>query len=210
MTFARLGALSTRQHEPSGASRSFDRDRDGFVLSEGAAVLVLERGNHARARGATAHGVVAGYGASADVHHPVNPHPDGRGLQQAIRTALADAALTPGDIDHVSAHAASTRAGDLAEARALSHVFSSTPPPVTALKSLLGHSLGAASAIQAACALLALRHQAIPPTANLDNQDDAIDLDIVRKAPRPARLRTILTTACGFGGANAALILRGS
>lgn len=118
--------------------------------------------------------------------------------------------MTPGDIDHVSAHAASTRAGDLAEARALSHVFSSTPPPVTALKSLLGHSLGAASAIQAACALLALRHQAIPPTANLDNQDDAIDLDIVRKAPRPARLRTILTTACGFGGANAALILRGS
>ncbi|GHG91822.1 hypothetical protein GCM10018780_12750 [Streptomyces lanatus] len=208
--FARLGALSTRRHDPSGASRPFDRDRDGFVLSEGAAVLVLERGDHARARGATHHGVVAGYGASADAHHPVNPHPDGRGLQQAIRTALADADLTPADIDHVSAHATSTPVGDLAEARALSHLFSSTPPPVTALKSLLGHALGAAAAIQAACALLTLRHQAIPPTANLDNQDDAIDLDIVRKAPRAARLRTVLSPAYGFGGANAALILRGS
>jgi 3-oxoacyl-[acyl-carrier-protein] synthase II len=208
INFARLGALSSRRHDPSGASRPFDRDRDGFVLSEGAAVLVLERGDHARARGAALHGVVAGYGASADAHHPVNPHPDGRGLQQAIRTALTDAGLTPADIDHVSAHATSTPAGDLAEARALSHVFSATPPPVTALKSLLGHALGAAAAIQAACALLALRHQTIPPTANLDHQDDAIDLDIVRKAARAARLRTVLSTACGFGGANAALILR--
>ncbi|MDN3247624.1 MULTISPECIES: beta-ketoacyl-[acyl-carrier-protein] synthase family protein [unclassified Streptomyces] len=208
ISFARLNALSTRRHDPSGASRPFDRDRDGFVLSEGAAVLVLERGDHARARGATLHGVVAGYGASSDAHHPVNPHPDGRGLQQAIRAALADARMMPADVDHVSAHATSTPAGDIAEARALSHVFSCTPP-VTALKALLGHALGAASAIQAACALLALRHQAIPPTANLDNQDDAIDLDIVRKAPRPARLRTVLTTACGFGGTNAALILRG-
>ncbi|MFJ8546560.1 hypothetical protein ACIRFH_32080 [Streptomyces sp. NPDC093586] len=138
-----------------------------------------------------------------------NPHPDGHGLQQATRTALADAGLTPADIDHVSAHANSTRAGDLAEARALSHAFSSTSPPVTALKSLLGHSLGAAATIQAACALLALRHQAIPPAANLDNQDDAVDLAIVSKAPRPARLRAVLSTACGFGGANAALILRG-
>jgi 3-oxoacyl-[acyl-carrier-protein] synthase II len=206
--FARLGALSSRLYDPSSASRPFDRDRDGLVLGEGAAVLVLERDDHARARGAAPRGIVAGYGASADAHHPVNPHPDGRGLQQAINTALADARMTPTDIDHVSAHATSTPAGDRAEARALSQAFSAAPPPVTALKSSLGHALGAAPAIQAACALLALRHQAIPPTVNLDNQDDAVDLDIVRKAPRPARLRTVLSTACGFGGANAALILR--
>ncbi|MDF3142280.1 MULTISPECIES: beta-ketoacyl-[acyl-carrier-protein] synthase family protein [unclassified Streptomyces] len=208
ISFARLGALSTRRHDPSGASRPFDRDRDGFVLGEGAAVLVLERGDHARARGATLHGVVAGYGASADAHHPVNPHPEGRGLRQAVKSALTDADMTPADIDHVSAHATSTPAGDVAEAHALNRIFSAAPPPVTALKGSLGHALGAAAAIQAAGALLTLRHQAIPPTANLDNQDDAIDLDIVRKAARPARLHTVLTTASGFGGANAALILR--
>ncbi|MFJ3159865.1 beta-ketoacyl-[acyl-carrier-protein] synthase family protein [Streptomyces kanasensis] len=208
ISFARLGALSTRGHDPAGASRPFDRDRDGLVLSEGAAVLVLERPGHARARGAALHGVVAGYGASADAYHPVHPHPDGRGLGQAIGTALADARMTPTDIDHVTAHATSTPAGDLAEARALTQVFDAAPPPVTALKSSLGHAMGAASAIQVACALLALRHQAIPPTVNLDHQDDAVGLDVVREVPRPARLRTVLSPAYGFGGANTALVLR--
>ncbi|WP_081239327.1 beta-ketoacyl-[acyl-carrier-protein] synthase family protein [Streptomyces viridosporus] len=208
ISFARMGALSTRLHDPSGASRPFDRDRDGFVLGEGAAVLVLENPDHARARGAAFQGTVAGYGASADAHHPVNPHPDGGGLQQAVRAALSDARMTPADIDHASAHATSTPAGDAAEARALNRVFSAAPPPVTALKGAIGHALGAAAAIQAAAALLTLRHQAIPPTANLSHQDDAVDLDIVLKAPRSARLHTVLTTASGFGGANAALILR--
>ncbi|MGP3969308.1 beta-ketoacyl-[acyl-carrier-protein] synthase family protein [Streptomyces sp. 6N223] len=208
IAFARMGALSKRRHDPARASRPFDRDRDGFVLSEGAAVLVLERTDHARARGATVHSVLAGYGASADAHHPTNPHPDGRGLHHAITTALADARISPADIDHISAHGTGTPVGDLIEARTLAASFPAGPPPVTALKGAIGHALGAAPAIQAACAVLSLRHQAIPPTVNLDNQDEAIDLDIVTKAPKEVPLHSILSTACGFGGANAALVLR--
>lgn len=208
VAFARTGALSTRLHDPAGASRPFDRDRDGFVLGEGAAVLVLERAEHARARRAACTAMLVGYGAAADAHHPTDPHPDGRGLRQAITAALADARLDPADIDHVSAHGTATPLGDPVEARVLRHVFASTPPPTTALKSVIGHALGAAAAIQAACAVLSLRHQAIPPTANLDNPDPEIDLDIVTKAPRSAALRTVLSNASGFGGANTALIFQ--
>ncbi|MFI9202847.1 beta-ketoacyl-[acyl-carrier-protein] synthase family protein [Streptomyces sp. NPDC053048] len=205
--FARLGALSTRRHDPQGASRPFDRDRDGFVLAEGAAVLVLERPEHARARRAGVQAVISGYGAAGDAHHPTAPHPDGRGIEHAVTAALADAGITPADIDHVSAHSTSTPAGDLVEARVLRRVFQGHPPPVTAVKGALGHTLGAAGAVQAAVAVLSLRHQAIPPTANLDTQDPDIDLDIVTKVPRQQRQRAVLSNSSGFGGANAALVV---
>ncbi|MFJ6799024.1 beta-ketoacyl-[acyl-carrier-protein] synthase family protein [Streptomyces sp. NPDC091268] len=206
--FNRLGALSTRCRDPQSASRPFDRDRDGFVLAEGAAVLVLERLDHARARRAPVRALVAGYGAAGDAHHPTAPHPEGRGITDAITAALTDADLTPSDIDHISAHSTSTPAGDLVEARVLHRIFRGRPPAVTALKGAIGHSLGAAGAVQAAVAVLSLCHQAIPPTANLDTQDPAVDLDIVTKAPRQRPQRTVLSNSSGFGGANAALILQ--
>ncbi|WP_228974496.1 beta-ketoacyl synthase [Streptomyces sp. DH12] len=208
VSFARARALSTRRHDPAGASRPFDRDREGFVLGEGAAVLVLERPAHARARGARVRAYLAGYGASTDAFHFAGPHPEGRGLHQAVTTALADARLDAADIDHVTAHATGTPVGDLVEARTLRRLFPGGAPPVTALKGALGHGLGAAAAVQAACAVLSLEHQEIPPTVNLDEQDPEIDLDVVTKAPRPARLRTVLGNACGFGGMNAVVVLR--
>ncbi|MEU6485878.1 beta-ketoacyl-[acyl-carrier-protein] synthase family protein [Streptomyces sp. NPDC046887] len=204
--FGQMGALSGRREDPAHASRPFDRDRDGFVLGEGAAVLVLERADHARARGAAIQALLAGYGASCDAHHVTSPHPEGRGLAQAIEGALTDARLRPEDIDHVNAHGTSTPYNDEAEARALGSVFPRTPP-LTALKSVLGHSIGGAGAIEAAATVLALRHQLIPPTANLDNPDPALDLDIVAKVPRPARMRAAVSTSSGFGGQNAVVVL---
>ncbi|MER0445650.1 beta-ketoacyl-[acyl-carrier-protein] synthase family protein [Streptomyces sp. Edi4] len=205
--FWRMGALSTRTHDPLGASRPFDADRDGFVLGEGAGVLVLERAADARARRARPHALLTGYGASGDAHHATAPHPEGAGVQRALRCAIADAGLSPEDIDHVNAHATATTLNDRVEAQALRAVFG-TPPPVTATKSVLGHSLGAAGAIEAVVSALTLRHQLIHPTANLHRLDDAIDLDVVTKEPRAARVRAMVTTSCGFGGQNAALVLQ--
>ncbi|MEU9097487.1 beta-ketoacyl-[acyl-carrier-protein] synthase family protein [Streptomyces sp. NPDC048361] len=205
--FWRMGALSTRTHDPVGASRPFDRDRDGFVLGEGAGVLVLEHATHARARRARPYALLTGYGASGDAHHATSPHPEGAGAQRAMRSALADAGLASQDIDHVNAHATSTRLNDQVEAIALRGVFG-TPPPVTATKSILGHSLGAAGAIEAVVGALTLRHQLIHPSANLDRLDDGIDLDVVTKQARPGRVQAVLTTSFGFGGQNAALILQ--
>ncbi|WP_424893551.1 beta-ketoacyl-[acyl-carrier-protein] synthase family protein [Streptomyces sp. XH2] len=202
--FHQMRALSARGHDPEGASRPFDADRDGFVLGEGAGVLVLERPAHARARGARPRALLRGYGASCDAHHTVAPHPDGRGAADALHTALADAGLAPGDVDHVNAHGTATRINDLAEYRALARVFR-TPPPVTAPKSVLGHAAGGSGGIEAACAVLTLQHQLIPPTANLDNPDPGLPLDIVRKAPRRARLTTVVSNSFGFGGQNAVL-----
>ncbi|MFE9407272.1 beta-ketoacyl-[acyl-carrier-protein] synthase family protein [Streptomyces sp. NPDC006704] len=205
--FWRMGALSTRTHDPVGASRPFDRDRDGFVLGEGAGVVVLERAADARARRARPYALLTGYGASGDAHHATSPHPEGEGAQRAMRSALADAGLAAHDIDHVNAHATSTLLNDRVEAHALRAVFG-TPPPVTATKSVLGHSLGAAGAIEAVVTALTLRHQLIHPSANLDRLDDGIDLDVVTKQPRPGSLHAVLTTSFGFGGQNAALILQ--
>lgn len=203
-TFGQMRALSVRRAEPAAASRPFDADRDGFVLGEGAAMLVLERVEHARARGAQAQARLAGYGAGCDAHHFIAPHPDGRGAAEAVRAALADADLVPSDIDHVNTHGTSTALNDIAEFRALHSVFG-WPPPVTANKSVLGHAIGGAGAIEAACTVLTLRHQLIPPTANQDRQDPDIDLDVVSKVPRPHRMRAALTTSYGFGGQNAVL-----
>ncbi|BCM65022.1 ketosynthase [Streptomyces sp. EAS-AB2608] len=207
MGFWRLGALSARRHDPAGASRPFDTERDGFVLAEGAGVLVLERAEHARARGATARAVLSGFGATSDAHHPTSPHPDGEGAARAVRAALAEADLTPDDVHHVNAHATSTPLNDRVEAAVLHRIFR-RPPPVTATKSILGHSLGAAGAVEAAVCVLSLHHQTVHPTANLDAPEPGIDLDIVTKAPRTCRIDTVLSTSFGFGGQNAVLVLQ--
>ncbi|MGW2700378.1 beta-ketoacyl-[acyl-carrier-protein] synthase family protein [Streptomyces sp. NPDC001340] len=202
--FAQMRALSRRADSPHEASRPFDRDRDGFVLGEGAAVLVLERVEDARARSARPAALLSGFGASCDAHHFTAPHPDGDGAARAIRGALADAGLAPEDVDHVNAHGTSTPQGDTAEHNALYQVFR-RPPPVTAVKGTIGHAIGGAGAIEAACTVLTLRHQLIPPTANLDTLDPAMDLDVVTKAPRPQRIRAAVSNSFGFGGQNAVL-----
>ncbi|MFD8808388.1 beta-ketoacyl-[acyl-carrier-protein] synthase family protein [Streptomyces sp. NPDC059597] len=202
--FAQMRALSRRADAPHEASRPFDRDRDGFVLGEGAAVLVLERTEDARTRGGRPAAYVSGFGASCDAHHFTAPHPGGDGAARAIRGALADAGLAPEDVDHVNAHGTSTPQGDLAEHNALHQVFR-RPPPVTAVKGTIGHAIGGAGAIEAACTVLTLRHQLIPPTANLHTLDPAIDLDVVAKAPRAHEMRAALSSSFGFGGQNAVL-----
>ncbi|MFG2192933.1 beta-ketoacyl-[acyl-carrier-protein] synthase family protein [Streptomyces sp. NPDC048639] len=204
--FAQMRALSTRVDRPALASRPFDRERDGFVLGEGAAVLVLERLDHAQARGTRSRALLCGYGASADAHHPTAPHPEGAGAEQAVRQALTDTGCAPGDIGHVNAHGTSTRLGDAAEALMLRRVFGGAPPPVTATKSIIGHALGASGAIEAALTVLALERQEVPPTANLTEQDTGHELDIVTGRPRPLNFDLALTTSFGFGGQNAALV----
>ncbi|MDT0448611.1 beta-ketoacyl-[acyl-carrier-protein] synthase family protein [Streptomyces hesseae] len=205
--FHRMRALSQRRHDPAGASRPFDADRDGFVLGEGAAMLVLERPRDARARGARARGLLSGYGASSDGYHATRPNPDGAGARRALESALADARADVSEVHHVNAHGTSTPLNDQVEATLLRTVFG-TPPPVTSLKGVLGHSLGAAGAIDAACTVLALERQIVPPTANLDRLDDGMDLDVVTKAPRRHRMEGALSNAFGFGGQNAVLFFR--
>ncbi|MDQ1034677.1 3-oxoacyl-[acyl-carrier-protein] synthase II [Streptomyces sp. V3I8] len=205
--FGQMRALSSRTDRPERAARPFDRDRDGFVLAEGAAVLVLERLDHARARGARPRALLCGYGASADAHHPTAPHPEGRGAEQAVRQALADAGRAPEEVGHVNAHGTATVLGDAAEARMLRRVFAAAPPAVTASKSVVGHALGAAGAIEAAFTVLALERQEVPPTANLAEQDPGHELDVVTGRPRAARFDLALSTSFGFGGQNAALLL---
>jgi 3-oxoacyl-(acyl-carrier-protein) synthase len=203
--FAQLGALSRHRGPATGACRPFDRDRDGFVLGEGAAVLVLESTAHARARSAPVRAVLRGYGASSDAHHTTAPHPEGRGAEQAVRAALADAGLSPAAVHHVNAHGTATPLGDAVEAAVLRRVFPAAPP-VTACKGVLGHALGAAGAIEAAVTVLALQHQTVPPTANFRQGDDGLDLDVVAGRARTVPMETALTTSFGFGGHNAVLV----
>jgi 3-oxoacyl-[acyl-carrier-protein] synthase II len=205
--FWRMGALSRRTADPRAACRPFDADRDGFVLGEGAGILVLERPEHARARGARAHCYLCGYGASADAHHFTAPHPHGAGAVRALRTGLTDAGLAPEEIGHVNTHGTATAHNDVAEAIALHQVFGS-PPPVTSSKSVIGHTLGAAGALEAIATALSLLRQQVPPTANLDRLDPGIDLDVVTGAPRPVRMRAAVSNSFGFGGQNAVLVLR--
>jgi len=203
--FAQMGALSRRTGDPRGASRPFDVDRDGFVAGEGAAILVLERRDDAVARGARVRALVAGFGASADAHHVTAPDPDGRGVEQAVRAALADAGVGPGEIDHVNAHGTSTPLNDVTEARVLRRVLGEGPL-VTSTKGVTGHLFGAGGAVEAAYAVLAIEHGLVPPTANLQRQDPEIQLDIATK-PTPRRLDLALSTSLGFGGQNAALVV---
>ncbi|GAB3281276.1 beta-ketoacyl-[acyl-carrier-protein] synthase family protein [Actinocorallia lasiicapitis] len=202
--FAKMRALSRRSDEPQRASRPFDINRDGFVAAEGAAVLILERPEDARARSASVRAFISGYGASADAHHPTSPDPAGRGAEQAIRAALADAGLDPGDVEHVNAHGTSTQLNDVTEADVLRRVFGDGPP-VTSIKGVTGHALGAAGAIEAACTVLAVQHSLVPPTANLEKIDPRIEVDVVMGKARRVQVRHALSNSFGFGGQNAVL-----
>lgn len=206
-TFYKLRALSRRRHDPAGASRPFDADRDGFVLSEGAAMLVLERERHARARGVRPRAFLSGYGASSDGYHATRPDPDCSGGLRALNSALADARADVSQVHHVNAHGTSTPLNDRAEATLLGQVFR-TPPPVTSVKGAIGHGLGASGAIDAACTVLTLERQLIPPTANHDRLGEGMDLDVVTKVPRRHRMDGALSNAFGFGGQNAVLFFR--
>jgi 3-oxoacyl-[acyl-carrier-protein] synthase II len=204
--FAQMGALSKRLDDPKSASRPFDADRDGFVAGEGAGILVLERPEHARARGAHIRAMVSGYGASADAHHITAPDPTGRGFEAAVRAALAEAGIGPEDIGHVNAHGTSTPLNDLTEARVLRRVLG-TGPEVTSTKGVTGHMLGAAGAVEAILTVLALEKGQIPPTANLTRLDPEVELNVAA-APVQRRIELALSTSLGFGGQNAALVLR--
>ena len=201
----RMGALS-RRADPATASRPFDADRDGFVVAEGAGVLVLERDADARARRAPRLATVAGFGASADAHHITAPAPGGAGLQQALRGALADAGLDPADVEHVNAHGTSTPLNDATEAQALREVLGQGAA-VTSTKGVTGHLLAAAGAVEAAFTVLALRDGLLPPTANLVRLDPMIDIDVVHGEARKVPLRTAVSTSMGFGGLNAAVAM---
>ncbi|MEH0424323.1 beta-ketoacyl-[acyl-carrier-protein] synthase family protein [Streptomyces sp. B21-083] len=200
--FARMGTLSRRTDDPAAASRPFDVDRDGFVAGEGAGVLVLERSVDAVARGARVRARVAGYGASADAHHVTSPHPDGRGLEAAMRAALTDAGCLPSDVGHVNAHGTATRLNDLAEARVVHRLLGD--PLVTSTKGVTGHLLGAAGAVEAAFTVLGLEEQVVPPTANLDVPDPACEVKVATTATG-ARFDLALSSSMGFGGQNAVL-----
>ncbi|MFF3459227.1 beta-ketoacyl-[acyl-carrier-protein] synthase family protein [Streptomyces sp. NPDC002730] len=203
--FAQMGALSRRLDEPAAASRPFDVDRDGFVIGEGSGVLILERETDARARGARVRGRIAGYGASADAHHMTAPDPQGAGARQALEAALASADVSPGDVDHVNAHGTSTPLNDAAESKVLQQVLG-TRATVTSAKGAVGHSLGAAGAIEAALTVLTLENETVPPTANLENLDPEIELDIVAKGPRAQHIDVAVSNSFGFGGQNAVLV----
>jgi len=202
--FTRMGALSGRVDDPASASRPFDADRDGFVAAEGAGVLVLERVEHAEARGARIRARVSGYGASADAHHATAPDPSGSGVAAAIGSALADADLSPSDVDHVNAHGTSTPLNDAVEAKVLARMFGDGPA-VTSVKGVTGHSLGAAGAIEAACTVMSIETGMVPPTANCE--DPAVEVDVVRERPRRLPVSAATSNSFGFGGQNAVLVL---
>ncbi len=205
--FARMGALSTRRDDPSTASRPFDASRDGFVMGEGAAFLVLETYENALARGATILGEVFGYGRNADAHHITAPSPDGAGAINCMELAIADAGLTPGDIGHVNAHGTSTPLNDAAESQGIYKVFNGSPPPVVSTKGVTGHCIGAAGAIEAVAALLAATKGVVPPTANHTEKGEGIEVDVVHGSGREIAPAPALSNSFGFGGHNASLVL---
>ncbi|MFI9356133.1 beta-ketoacyl-[acyl-carrier-protein] synthase family protein [Streptomyces lydicus] len=202
----RMKAVSTRREEPAAACRPFDVARDGFVVGEGAGLLVLERPEHAAARRAPVRAHIRGYGASSDAFAAVAPDPDGNGIERALRSAMADAGVQAGDIGHVNAHGTSTVMNDLIEATMLERVLG-THPLVTSTKAMTGHTLGAAGGIETALTVLALEEQLVPPTANLDVPDPRLPVQIVREEPRRASFDCAVKTSLGFGGHNAALVL---
>lgn len=207
-SFARMGALSTRTAEPERASRPFDTDRDGFVMGEGAGFLVLENWDHAVARGATVYGELAGYGRTSDAHHITAPSPDGAGARICMELALADAQVAADEIVHVNAHGTSTPLNDVTEARALAEVFGAGRFPVTSTKSVIGHLIGAAGAVEAVTTLLTMREGVAHPTANLEQLDPECDLDLVTEGVRKIPEGPMLSNSFGFGGHNASLVFR--
>jgi 3-oxoacyl-[acyl-carrier-protein] synthase II len=214
--FAAMRALSTRNDEPQRASRPFDKGRDGFVLGEGAGMVVLESEAHAAARGAAVHAVAAGVGYSSDAHHIAQPEPEGTGLKLVLGRVLADAGLSPHQVVHVNAHATSTPAGDVVEAQAIAAALGDAAPGVvvSATKSMTGHLLGGAGAVESVAAILALRDRLAPPTVNLEDPDDDAGLSISASPqelkPRGDEPMAVLNNSFGFGGANVALAFTGA
>lgn len=209
-SFGNATALSTRNDDPTAASRPFDESRDGFVMAEGAGIVVLESLSHALARQATIYAEVIGYGASSDAYHMVATHPEGRGAHQAMKSALRNAGITPEQVDVISAHATSTGVGDRSETYAIKQLFGehAYQIPVTANKSMLGHMLGAAGGAEAIALVQMLRNGIIPPTINLHQADAECDLDYVSEGARKADLQIGLSNSFGFGGHNAVIVLQ--
>jgi 3-oxoacyl-[acyl-carrier-protein] synthase II len=208
--FSAMKALSTRNDEPERASRPFDRDRDGFVMSEGAGVVVVEELEHAKARGAKIYCELAGYGLSADAYHMTAPPPQGQGAARAMQLALDHAELLPEQVDYINAHATSTGLGDISETYAIKSVFGpqSKSVSISATKSMTGHLLGGAGAIEMAICALAIRDSIIPPTINLENPDPECDLDYTANKARERKVRVALNNSFGFGGHNATLVAK--
>lgn len=207
-SFCAIRALSTRNAEPRRASRPFDTGRDGFVLGEGAGVLVLERLSDARRRGARIYAEIIGYASTCDAYHVTAPHPEGDGAARAITRALVRAKISPQQIDYINAHATSTAAGDVAETLAVKRAFGeyANSVPMSSTKSMTGHLTSAAGAIEAAATIMALKHGVIPPTINLETPDPACDLDYVPNIARPAALQVAMSNSFGFGGVNGVLV----
>ena len=209
--FCSARALSTRNDEPARASRPFDRDRDGFVLSEGAGIVVLEDAERARKRGARIYCEVAGFGMSCDAFHMTAPAEDGNGAARAMTLAIEDAGLRPEDVDYINAHGTSTDMNDRIETKAIKMALGdhARKVPISSTKSVIGHAMGASGALEMVATVLAIRHQVLPPTVNLETPDPECDLDYVPNVPRPARIRAALSNSFAFGGSNAVLVVRG-
>jgi len=209
-SFASMKALSTRNDDPQRASRPWDRDRDGFVMAEGAGVVVVEELEHARARGAKIYCELIGYGLTADAYHMTAPPPDGSGAARAMRIALEHARINPEEIDYINAHATSTGLGDVAETRAIKSVLGdhARKVAISSTKSMTGHLLGGAGAVEMAACALAIRDSVIPPTINLDNPDEECDLDYTPNVAKERKVRVAVNNSFGFGGHNATLIAR--
>src|SRR6266513_2591826 len=205
--FSAMRALSTRNDEPERASRPFDRDRDGFVVSEGAGIVVVEELEHAKARGAKIYCELTGYGLSSDAYHMTAPPEDGGGAARAMQLALDHAKLSPTDVDYINAHATSTGLGDISETKAIKKVFGDqTKVSISATKSMTGHLLGGAGAMEMAACALAIRDGVIPPTINLENPDPQCDLDYTANKAREKKVRVVMNNSFGFGGHNATLV----
>ena len=206
--FSAMKALSARNDEPERASRPFDRDRDGFVMSEGAGIVVVEELEHAKARGAKIYCELTGYGLSSDAYHMTAPPPNGEGAVRAMQLALEHARVSPDQVDYINAHATSTDIGDLCETRAIKHVFGEQAYKVSisSTKSMTGHLLGGAGGIEMAACALAIRDSVIPPTINLENPGEGCDLDYTPNVAREKKVRVVLNNSFGFGGHNATLV----
>ncbi|MDG2408993.1 MAG: beta-ketoacyl-ACP synthase II [Pirellulales bacterium] len=207
--FANMRALSERNDDPQRASRPFDADRDGFVLSEGAGILVIEELEHAQRRGATIYGELLGYGASGDGGHITQPNEDGRSAAQAMSRALSDAEVDPAEVDYINAHGTSTPLGDVAETAAIKSVFGefASAVSISSTKSQLGHLLGASGGVELIFALLALRDQVVPPTINLETPDPRCDLDYTPNTPRERKVQVAMSNSFGFGGHNGTVVV---
>lgn len=208
--FCSARAMSTRNDDPEAASRPYDIDRDGFVLSNGAGCVVLEEFEHAKARGAQIYAELIGFGMSGDAYHITLPPADGEGARKCMTAAIRDAGIEPADIDYLNAHGTSTQAGDIGETNGIKRAFGSAAGKlvVSSTKSTTGHLLGAAGAAEAIFCALAIKNQVIPPTINLDNQDPECDLDYTPNVARDAKVKTAISNSFGFGGTNGSLILR--